>query len=379
MTTAKPSLELLRSLTDEHVLSALISERRLTRAELATRTGISKPTVSDSVRRLTAAGLLRDTGERTTGRGGVGSYYALSERLGSALVVSIAPDGIVAETVDVHGEVISREHESVPRSARPVRIARALHAVAERAQSATSARSRLAVVSAADPVDRSSGRLVQLPDSPFLIGDLDPVGVLAELVDGPVTVDNDVHWAARAERHAARPGTLDDFAYLYLGDGLGCAIVADGDVRRGHRGFAGEIAHVLTYGPGGRAVHFIDVFAELGLRRQGSTAVDTEALLSVVQKQTARARTIQGAIAGAVCGVLTALVTVSDPQRVVIGGTWGVHAAVLDRIIDEFARQPRHVPVQATQLTDEPSLRGARERGLRDLRAAILASTQPRP
>jgi hypothetical protein len=29
---------------------------------------------------------------------------------------------------------------------------------------------RLAVVSAADPVDRATGRLVHLPDSPFLLG-----------------------------------------------------------------------------------------------------------------------------------------------------------------------------------------------------------------
>ncbi len=92
MTPAKPSLELLRSLTDEHVLRALVADPRLTRAEIAARTGISKPTVGESVRRLTEAGLLRDTGERTTGRGRIGSYYALAENLGVALVVSIAPD-----------------------------------------------------------------------------------------------------------------------------------------------------------------------------------------------------------------------------------------------------------------------------------------------
>jgi predicted transcriptional regulator len=69
---AKPSLELLRSLTDEHVLRALMQARRLTRADLATRTGLSKPTVGESVRRLTEAGLLLDTGERTPGGRGRG-------------------------------------------------------------------------------------------------------------------------------------------------------------------------------------------------------------------------------------------------------------------------------------------------------------------
>ena len=40
-----PSLELLRGLSDEHVLRALIKHDRMTRAELAAYTGISKPTV----------------------------------------------------------------------------------------------------------------------------------------------------------------------------------------------------------------------------------------------------------------------------------------------------------------------------------------------
>ena len=108
MAPAKPSLDLLRSPTDEHVLRALMAQRRLTRAQLAARTGLSKPTVSDSVRRLCEAGLLADTGERTTGRGRVGSYYGLAEEIGSALVVNVAPEGIVAELLDAHGDVIVR-------------------------------------------------------------------------------------------------------------------------------------------------------------------------------------------------------------------------------------------------------------------------------
>src|SRR4051794_23230380 len=184
----RPSLDLVRSLTDEHVLRALMDQRLLTRAQLATRTGISKPTASESVRRLTEAGLLRDTGERTTGRGRVGSYYALAAGLGVALVISIAPEGIVAGTGDVHGDVTSRASEQVGRAPGPAQVARRLRTAAERALAGGSVPGservpvRLAVVSAADPVDRGSGRLVHLPDSPFLVGELSPADVLAPLV-----------------------------------------------------------------------------------------------------------------------------------------------------------------------------------------------------
>ncbi len=289
MAPAKPSLELLRSLTDEHVLRALMEQRRSTRAELAALTGLSKPTVSDSVRRLTEAGLLVDTGERTTGRGRIGSYYGLADQVGRALVVDVAPAGIVAQLLDAHGDVLSTATVEVARPARPAQVIEALTAAATRAQEGVARRPRLAVISAADPVDRSTGRLVHLPDSPFLLGELSPADVLAGLVDGPVLVDNDVNWAARAERDVGDDPPLDDFAYVHLGEGLGCAVVNDGVVRRGHDGLVGEIAHVLTTGPDGRALPFIEVFGALHLRRPGSTAIDVDALLDAARADAAAA------------------------------------------------------------------------------------------
>ena len=246
-----------------------MQHRRLTRAGLAAETGISKPTVGESVRRLTEAGLVADTGERTLGgrgRGRVGSYYALAD-VGVAVALSIAPEGIVAECLDALGDTVSRAEQDIGRPAHPDQVAAALRAAVIRAHKGSGGTPRLAVVSAADPVDRSTGRLIQLPDAPFLLGELDPVEVLAPYVEGPVTVDNDVNWAARAERDGAPPGSLRDFAYVYLDDGVGCAIVSDAEVRRGSSGLAGEVAHLITAGPQGQAMRLIDVFGELGLRR----------------------------------------------------------------------------------------------------------------
>ncbi|MGD0705377.1 MAG: hypothetical protein ABSA02_36510 [Trebonia sp.] len=51
-------------------------------------------------------------------------------------------------------------------------------------------------------------------------------------------------------------------------------------VRRGAYGLAGEVAHLITVGPRGQATRLIDIFAELGLRRPGSTAIDVDRLLA---------------------------------------------------------------------------------------------------
>jgi predicted NBD/HSP70 family sugar kinase len=373
---AKPSLELLRSLTDEHVLRALMRHRRLTRAELAAETGISKPTVGESVRRLTGSGAVADTGERTPGgrgRGRVGSYYALAAHAGVALAVSIAPESVVAECVDAYGDAVSRAERPLDRPARPDDVAIALRAAAASAQLGAGLTPRLAVVSAADPVDRHTGRLIHLTDAPFLLGELDPAAVLAPEVGGPVTVDNDVNWAARAERDHAE-AALDDFAYLFLGEGLGCALVSDGEVRRGHGGLAGEIAHLITAGPRSRAVPFIEVFGQLGLRQPGATAIDVDRLLAAVTGPGATAAATRRALGQAIAGVLAAVVALADPELVVVGGPWGHHPVVLDLIAAATASVPRPAPLRAAEVTAEPSLAGARVEALSRLRSAILTS-----
>ena len=371
MTTSKPSLDLLTELTDENVLAALIDEPRLTRAELATLTGISKPTIGESVRRLAEVGLIRDTGERTTGRGRIGTYYALAEDVGCALTVSIAPEGIVAETVTVRGDTLNRTVAAVPRPASPAAVGSALRTAAESVANATTTAIRLAVISAADPVDRATGRLVHLPDTPFLVGDLDAKSVLAELVKGPVLVDNDVNWAALAER-AADPSTLmDNFFFIYLGEGLGAAVVSDGQVLRGHAGMSGEIAHLITVGARGRAVPFTEVFHELGVRHAGSTAIDVDALTAAVTTPGAAGRKTCAAIAAAVCGVLTAAVALTDPAIIVVGGSWGAHPAVIQAVSAEFARLSRHVPLRPATVVEQAPLTGARHRAIQELRSSI--------
>ncbi len=374
----KPSLDLLRSLTDEHVLRALMAEHQLTRAELAARTGISKPTVSESARRLSAAGLIRDTGARTSGRGRVGLYYGLAEDIGTALVVSIAPDGVVAECLDSHGSVLARARQPLAQSARPARpehVEGALRAAAGQVLAAAAGHgpARLGVVSAADPVDRRSGRLVHLPDAPFLVGELSPADVLAASVDGPVLVDNDVNWEARAERAAGPPGELADFAYLHLGEGMGCAVVSDGEVRRGFTGIAGEVAHLVTVGTGGRAMLLTEVFQELGLRQAGTTAIDVAMLLDAFDGHGPMTGPVRTAVGIALSGVLAALVACCDPEVVILGGEWGGHPAVIDTVRARFLQSPRHVPIRAAAVTGEPALSGARRQALDDLRAAIVA------
>ncbi|MFC9953904.1 ROK family protein, partial [Streptomyces prasinus] len=203
-----------------------------------------------------------------------------------------------------------------------------------------------------------------------------PPAVRADPLDGSVLVDNHINGPARAARAGGCALGVDDFVYVHLGEGLGCAVVTDAEVRRGHHGLAGEIAHLFTAGPRGVAMPFTEVFAELGLRRPGSTAIDADALRAAVLGDSATARRTRDALARAVGGVLAAAVALADPRLIVLGGAWGAEPVIAEAIRAHFAALPRSVPVEAARVP-EPALAGARARAVEALRTAVI--TAPRP
>jgi predicted NBD/HSP70 family sugar kinase len=284
--------------------------------------------------------------------------------------------------------VLHRSVVSLDRYAAAGHVARALEEAGRAVRERTASALRAAVVSAADPVDRATGRLVHLPDAPFLVGDLDPVPVLEALVDGPMLIDNDVNWAARAEQAEGVVPGARDFVFLYLGEGLGCAVVSDGEVRRGSAGLAGEIAHVVVSGPSGQAMRFTDVFAQLGLRRGGSAAIDVERLRLRLEDAAgddaagdgaAGASATARALAVAVGDMVMAAIALTDPAAVVVGGPWGTHPSFVRALRAQTTRLPREANVVVTSVVDEPELAGARRAALGLLRDTIVGSPRLTP
>ncbi len=371
MADPKPSLELLRGLSDARVLRAFLGNDRLTRAQVATITALSKPTVSQSVRRLVELGLVADTGERTTGRGAAGTYFAFVPDCAAALVASIEPRGIIAEVVDPTGSVRARASRPVARDADANEVDRVLSGVAKEVDRIAGLPIEIAVVSAADPVDKESGRVIDLPDAAFLVGPLDPIGALGPLVAGTILVGNDVNWAAVAE-HNALAVPPSNFAYLYLGEGLGCAVIADDEVRVGNRGLVGEISHILVNGPDGDAVAFTRAFETLNLHHEGTAAVDVERLLANTSGTSEHATATRASVARAVVGVITSMISLWDPDFVIVGGPWGSASHIHQAVIEELAVAPRSVEIRSPLVADEPGLAGARIRSVNALEQSLV-------
>lgn len=355
-----PRLALLRELTDEHVLGQLLDGSALTRAEIASRTGISKPTISESVRRLAAGGLLEESGQQTGRRGPSGTFYRVRPGAAAALAVSIGPAGVLVDTYDLTGRPTGRVHRAVQVPTDAARLGPVL-TDAVRAAVAAAGPVRSVAVSVAGPVDQGTGRLVALPDSPFVLGELAPRELLDPLLEVVPQVDNDVNWAALAEHHEGAARDLEEFFFVYLGPGIGAASVSGGTVRHGASGLAGELAHVLTVGADGRSARLITALQGEGLLVGSSPALDVDRILAALAGTAETDRALAGRLARAVAGALASVTALLNPGAVLLGGPWGVAAGFADAVRDELATLAA-VPTElrTSALGDDAPLAGAR-------------------
>lgn len=364
--TPLPRAAVLREITDGAVLDQVFVRGRVTRAELAKTSGLSKPTVSEAVRRLTEAGVLAETGRRTGVRGRVATFYEIAPQAGWVLALELHQGGIHSEAADLQGRRLSVGH--APPGANRTEFAAELrrHVAEQLDLGRDRGELRVVSVSVANPVEASSGRVVVLPTSPFPEG-IDPQTVLSELVGAEILLDNDVVLAARAERATGAGASVASFGYLYVGGGLGFALQTGDSVLRGARGLAGEIG-LLPVDPSGTTL--TRRLIEQGFGRSDGLSLDVPYVRTVLDEgPDAEVTTFCTTLACAVVAVWA----LTDPELLLLGGPLGRHPRLLNGLRAAVAdRYPLPIRMAAGSIETSPALAGALHRGVTEARRQLL-------
>jgi predicted NBD/HSP70 family sugar kinase len=247
--------ESLRSINLELVFRHILAAAHpISRTELATATGLTRPTITRIVEELLAGQLVAETGYTHDGRAGrprVG--LTVSDKGPAGLGLDIRADGLAACIVDLTGTL--RHIAFTPTTYADPGAPSVLADLARMADAGIEAIAAedLTVVTATlavpGPVDAGMVR-----SAPVLGWRNVDAGALLHDATGhldlPITVDNEANLAALGELYASH-NTLNSFVYVSGGLGIGAGIVLDGKLMRGMRGWSGELGHVTIY-PDGR-------------------------------------------------------------------------------------------------------------------------------
>ncbi|NEC48158.1 ROK family transcriptional regulator, partial [Actinospica acidiphila] len=242
----------LRAMNDRAALDLLLEHGPLSRTRIGKLTGLSKPTASQLLARLEAAGLVRATGT-TEGRPGPGpgaQLYAVNPAAAYAAALDVNPHRIRAAVADITGRTVGRHELPTParRPAVPVvqQVTDALDG-AVKAAGLTRGDLHRTVIATPGAFDPNTGRLryaSHLPGwhSPTLLDEL------AAALPTPCDYENDVNLVALAEQRLGAARDHGDFVLLWNQEGLGAALVLGGRLHRGFTGGAGEVGFLPVPG-----------------------------------------------------------------------------------------------------------------------------------
>ncbi|MFD7222278.1 ROK family protein [Streptomyces sp. NPDC059892] len=236
-------------MNDRAALDLLLAHGPLSRTRIGKLTGLSKPTASQLLARLEAAGLVVATGT-TEGRPGPNAQlYAVNARAAYAAGLDVSPRRILAAVADLTGTTVGEFELPTPgrRADSVVRqVTDALEGAVKAAGLAV-ADVRRVVIGTPGAFDPSTGRLryaSHLPGwhSTTLLDEL------AAALPMPVGYENDVNLAAVAEQRLGVARGDEDFVLLWNEDGLGAALFIGGRLHRGFTGGAGEVGFLPVPG-----------------------------------------------------------------------------------------------------------------------------------
>ncbi|MBA8793718.1 putative NBD/HSP70 family sugar kinase [Friedmanniella endophytica] len=285
-------------------------------AVLATRTGLSRPTVDAVVGDLVTAGVVRLTEATPTGaRGGrPARTVELAADAGCVAGIDVGASRVRAVVTDLAGRVLAERTDRLPAGepAPGARIALVRTVVGEavRATGHTLRELRgaaLAVPGVIGPDERITHSLA-VPD---WSGDR-PGQTLARGWRCPVALENDIKAAALAEQRAGiTTAPTTDIAYLQLGHRISLALVIDGRIRQGHHRVAGELGTL-------RGMRWTSTSRRGQLRwRTGRTG--REVFVAAAAGRRDAAEEIEAFCAEIAPTVATVLLAV-DPELLVVGG-----------------------------------------------------------
>ncbi|WP_328504113.1 ROK family transcriptional regulator [Streptomyces sp. NBC_00457] len=352
------------------VMHTVSAEGPLSRAAVASRIGLTRAAVSTLVDELIRSGLLEELGPERPGRvGRPGSALAVSRHGPAGIGAEVGVDHLAVCAVDLRGDVRARAVRygtNRGRSPRPV-IEELTELVGRIVAEAELEGLWPAGLAVAVPglVARDARTVVRAPNLDWHDTDLGAL-LPAHL---PLTVDNEANFGALAELRLGE-GTPSDFLHVSAEIGIGAAVVVDGRLLRGTRGFAGELGHVPVRpdGPacpcGGRGCLEQYAGEEAVLRAAGlELGEDRVGLLAgrAADGDPDVRRALRDA--GEALGIaLTGAVNLLDPEGVVLGGALaGLAPWLLPSLEAELARRTAGpaCPVAVSRLGPEGPLLGA--------------------
>ncbi len=371
----------LKEINLRTVLDVIRTAPPVSRAEIARRTGISKPTVSALLQDLLEMGLVSETVREELGPTYGALFFAPRPEAAHILALDVGARRLRGAVADLEGVIHIRRDVPVEGMDAHQVVGTAAALAEELCAEAGIGRSALqhAAIGVPGVVDRRDGRIWQATNVPALDGFL-ARDAFEKALALPVTVENDIHLAALGEQRHGTGGSTgteaESFVFLSVGTGVGAGLILHGELHRGFAGAAGELDCALepeTFDENDPCAVAILQYA--ARRLPGHKELSTEQVFELARAGDEDACAVVDEEARRISGYLSTVAAVVDVELVVLGGGIGLNGDLLlpriRRRLEERLPYPPVVGISA--LGDAAVLTGAVAVATREALEQILS------
>ncbi len=233
------SSEIARDINRDVVLELVRSHQPVARSDLSRLSGLQPSTVSNIAEQLIAEKWIVAGAVAARPRGRRPTMLSLNDEL-VMIVADLRPNQAIVAIVDLNGRFLSRE--SVPLISDPERSTRNIIECMRMLRERHPEKSFEGIgVSVAGRVDPETQRLILAPNLKW--HDYDIKGAIEGALGLRVELDNAAVACLLSELWFGRMDGVRNAVLVTVSEGVGCAILANGQLVSGRGGLAGEFGH----------------------------------------------------------------------------------------------------------------------------------------
>ncbi len=247
MESTSADLSLMREYNERLVLNLVRRAGRLSRADIAKRTHLSRSTVSSIIVDLIEANLVREVGAGRSRGGRRPILLEFNGQAGYVVGVDLGATHILVLVTDLEAHPVARLEEPFTIEAGPeVGLERVVSLIGEALGQADLRMEQVfgVGIGVPGPLDFATGKPIFPPIMPGW-HDTPIRERLRERLGKPVHLDNDANLGAIGEYWWGAGRGARNVAFIKVGTGIGCGLILEGKIYRGEIGSAGEIGHTV--------------------------------------------------------------------------------------------------------------------------------------
>jgi predicted NBD/HSP70 family sugar kinase len=235
------SSEVARDINRDVILELVRAKQPVARVELARASGLYPSTVSSIVEELIEEGWVVEGGTQRLPRGRRPTLLSLNEDI-VMLAVDVRPEQATIAVVDMNSRLLSQKAIVLPSNVERAlpELIQALERMREMHPSKTFEGIGLSMPGRVDPVAQ---KLLLAPNLQWAGAE---IGTVIENALGlKVEMENEANACLIAEIWSGRLDGVSNAVLVAISEGIGAAVLSNGQMITGHGGLAGEFGHVV--------------------------------------------------------------------------------------------------------------------------------------